>query len=88
MTHALRILLRQCSFVVRLGNENHGPRTAQKFREPLSIFTKYKTTVTPKMFIFGVTVVLYFVRTARLNTFNSRFPVEMTTQRTQINIAM
>ena len=42
-----------------------------RFREPLSIFTKYETTVTPKiniliiimiikMFIFGVTVVLYF----------------------------
>ena len=51
-----------------------GLTSCQKFREPLSIFTQYKTTVTPKiniltiiikmiikMFIFGVTVVLYFL---------------------------
>jgi hypothetical protein len=39
----------------------------EKLREPLSILTKYKTTVTPKinilmnikMFNFGVNVVLY-----------------------------
>lgn len=35
------------------------------FLEPRSIFTKYKITVTPKIkttLVYGVTVVLYFVR--------------------------